>query len=62
MVVVNRVQVQDNKNNGENEEQKWENPKAPEQASDPRDIEQLERQKKEAEMRKNNLSDPEEDE
>lgn len=42
-------------------EQNWENPKAPEHAVDKRDIEQLERQKKTAEIRKDNLTDPKED-
>ena len=53
MVVVKKP----NTSTDDKEEQSWENPKAPEQASDPRDLEQIERQKKEAEMRKDNLSD-----
>ena len=38
-------------------EQTWEEPKNPEKASDERDLEKLLRQKKEAEIRKNNLTD-----
>lgn len=39
------------------ERQTWDNPNDPESASDKRDLEQLERQKKEAERRKENLSE-----
>ncbi len=42
------------------QEQSWENPNDPERASDIRDLEQLERQKKEAELRKNNLTEKKE--
>ncbi|WP_158827188.1 hypothetical protein [Mucilaginibacter lacusdianchii] len=38
-------------------EKEWENPAEPENASDIRDQEQLERQKKEAELRKENLTE-----
>ena len=38
-------------------EQSWDNPKAPEEAHDEREVEQLLRQKKEAERRKENLTD-----
>lgn len=38
-------------------EKSWENPVDPESAGDEREIEQLERQKKEAERRHDNLSD-----
>ena len=38
-------------------EQSWDNPMDPEKAADERDIEQLKRQKKEAERRKENLTD-----
>ena len=40
----------------DNEDLKWENPKNPENASDKRDEEQFNRQKEEAERRKENLS------
>lgn len=46
------------KKTGADESQKdWENPQNPEAVSDPRDQEQLERQKKEAELRKDNLTE-----
>ncbi len=61
MVVVNKMNVPKDEKETNKEDQEWENPVAPEQASDPRDLEQLERQKKEAELRKSNLSDPEEE-
>ena len=61
MVVVNKVKVPKDGVENEKEEQSWENPANPEKASDPRDVEQLQRQKKEAELRKNNLSDNGED-
>jgi len=41
----------------EKPEQTWENPANPEQPKDSRDEEQLMRQKKEAERRKDNLND-----
>ena len=44
---------------GKEQEKKWEEPKDPEHAKDQRDIEQLLRQKKEAERRKDNLTDEE---
>lgn len=50
----------DKQENFAGHEQNWENPDAPEQAADPRDVEQLKRQKKAAEIRKDNLNDPEE--
>jgi len=43
-------------------EKDWENPRNPEKADDIRDLEQLERAKKEAERRNENLTDNEEDE
>lgn len=43
----------------EQDGQQWENPANPEKAGDSRDLEQLERQKKEAELRKSNLTDSE---
>lgn len=39
------------------DQKKWDNPSNPERASDERDEEQLARQKKEAELRKSNLTD-----
>lgn len=57
MVVVNKIRIPDQENENQQEEQTWENPVNPEEASDTRDIEQLQRQKKEAELRKKNLSD-----
>lgn len=55
--------VTDKKNNANAEEQQtWENPANPEKPADSRDQEQLERQLKEAERRKDNLSDEGEEE
>ncbi len=60
MVVVNKVKIPKDLQQGEKEEKDWDNPANPEKAEDDRDLEQLLRQKKEAERRKNNLSeDPE---
>ena len=42
-------------------EKDWENPKNPEKADDIRDLEKLERAKKEADRRNENLTDPEEE-
>ncbi len=39
------------------EKQEWDNPNNPEKAKDERDFEQLKRQAKEAERRKDNLTD-----
>ncbi|MBS7564141.1 hypothetical protein KHS38_06960 [Mucilaginibacter sp. Bleaf8] len=50
MVVVKKTVTDDS-------EKEWENPQNPEAASDPRDEEQLARQKKEAELRKENLTE-----
>ncbi|MEJ6980504.1 hypothetical protein WG906_08590 [Pedobacter sp. P351] len=59
MTVVNKIKIPDeSKEKG----QDWENPSNPEKAEDQRDLEQLLRQKHEAERRKNNLSDSEENE
>jgi len=62
MVVVNKLNIpkKDQADDHEKEELSWENPSNPEKASDNRDVEQLQRQKREAELRKNNLSDTEE--
>ena len=38
-------------------EKEWENPKNPEKAADPREIEKLERAKEEADRRNENLTD-----
>ncbi|WP_256011570.1 hypothetical protein [Desertivirga xinjiangensis] len=60
MVVVNKIKLpKDLKEQNEEAvpEKNWDNPSNPEQADDQRDLEQLLRQKKEAERRKNNLSD-----
>ncbi|HEY1025582.1 MAG TPA: hypothetical protein VGE26_10485 [Sphingobacteriaceae bacterium] len=43
------------------EEQEWDNPKNPEKAGDTRDFEQLKRQAKEAERRKDNLTESDND-
>ena len=40
-------------------EKNWENPMNPEKADDTRDLEKLERAKKEADRRNENLTDPE---
>ncbi|MXV52874.1 hypothetical protein GS399_18020 [Pedobacter sp. HMF7647] len=45
----------------QSEEQSWDNPVNPEGASDTRDLEQLVRQKEEAERRKDNLTTEEND-
>ncbi|MCC8410425.1 hypothetical protein LJ707_15895 [Mucilaginibacter sp. UR6-1] len=55
--------VTDKKSNANaDEQQTWENPANPEKPADSRDQEQLERQLKEAERRKDNLSDEGEEE
>lgn len=51
MTVVNKVVIPDEENKD------WENPANPEKAEDTRDMEQVLRQKHEAERRHNNLSD-----
>ncbi|WP_407426108.1 hypothetical protein [Arcticibacter sp.] len=63
MVVVNKLKIpkEDQADQKMKEELSWENPSNPENASDNRDVEQLQRQKREAELRKNNLSDNEQD-
>lgn len=61
MVVVNKTEEPKGGKETDKDEQEWENPANPEHASDPRDIEQLQRQKQEAELRKSNLSDAEEE-
>ena len=43
-------------------EKEWENPKNPEKAADPREIEKLERAKEEADRRNENLTDGNEQE
>jgi hypothetical protein len=43
-------------------EKEWENPKNPEKAADPREIEKLERAKEEADRRNENLTDGVEEE
>jgi len=59
MVVVNKIKIKDLKDDNQ-QEVDWDNPTNPEKAHDQRDVEQLIRQKKEAERRKENLSeDPE---
>ncbi len=40
-----------------NQEQQWDNPTNPEKASDERDIEQLKRQKKDADQKNENLTE-----
>jgi hypothetical protein len=63
MVVVNKLNIpgEDQTAEREKDELSWENPSDPENASDNRDVEQLQRQKREAELRKNNLSDNEQE-
>ncbi|MBC8054411.1 MAG: hypothetical protein H7Y13_15225 [Sphingobacteriaceae bacterium] len=58
MTVVNKIKIP---NESSEKGQDWENPSNPENAEDKRDLEQLLRQKHEAERRKNNLSDAEEE-
>lgn len=58
MTVVNKIKIP---NEAAEKGQDWENPSNPEKAEDQRDVEQLLRQKHEAERRKNNLSDDEEE-
>ncbi len=57
MVVTNKIPVPPE---NEADVKQWDNPSEPENASDARDNEQLLRQKKEAELRKSNLTDTEE--
>ncbi len=59
MTVVNKIKIP---NESAKKGQDWENPSNPENAEDKRDVEQLLRQKHEAERRKNNLSDSDETE
>jgi len=63
MVAVNKLNIPKEDQTGDNvkDELSWENPSNPENASDNRDVEQLQRQKREAELRKNNLSDNEQE-
>jgi hypothetical protein len=56
MVVVNMKKSLE-KDDAEVPEKSWENPLNPEGATDKRDLEQLKRQKKEAERGKENLTD-----
>lgn len=58
MTVVNKLIVP---KESEEKGQDWENPSNPEKAEDNRDVEQLIRQKDEAERRKSNLSDSDEE-
>jgi len=58
MTVVNKLKVP---KESEEKGQDWENPANPEKAEDNRDVEQLIRQKNEAERRKSNLSDSDEE-
>lgn len=39
------------------QEQQWDNPADPEKAADARDVEQLKRQKKDADQKNNNITD-----
>lgn len=54
MGVTNKIPVPPE---GEKDDKQWDNPAEPENAADERDDEQLARQKKEAELRKANLTD-----
>lgn len=61
MVVVNKLKFPKSLKEGEKPAKDWDNPSEPEKANDQRDLEQLLRQKEEAERRKNNLTEnPEE--
>jgi hypothetical protein len=55
------VSMKDKGNNAGEQEKEWDNPRAPELTGDQRDAEQLERQKKEAERRKENLTETDDD-
>ena len=57
MTVVNKIKIP---NEALEKGQDWQNPSNPENAEDQRDLEQLLRQKHEAERRKGNLSDTDE--
>ena len=57
MTVVNKIKIP---NEALEKGQDWQNPSNPENAEDQRDLEQLLRQKHEAERRKSNLSDTDE--
>jgi hypothetical protein len=57
MTVVNKIKIP---NEALEKGQDWQNPSNPEKAEDQRDLEQLLRQKHEAERRKGNLSDTDE--
>jgi hypothetical protein len=61
MVVVNKLKLPKELKEEKQPEKDWNNPADPEKAEDSRDVEQLVRQKKEAERRKRNLSDKPED-
>ena len=54
MVDISKKNLQSDKK--DHQEQTWENPKAPEETGDEREVEQLMRQKKEAERRYENLT------
>lgn len=54
MVVIKKKTLGEDPNK---KKQEWDNPKNPEKAQDERDFEQLKRQAKEAERRKENLTD-----
>lgn len=56
-MVVNKLKLPKDLKEGDQPEVDWDNPTNPEDAQDKRDLEQLLRQKKEAERRKENLSD-----
>lgn len=58
MSVTNKIPVPPD---GEEHDKQWDNPAEPENAADERDVEQLARQKKEAELRKANLTKDDED-
>lgn len=59
-MVVNKLKLPKDLKETDQREVDWDNPSNPENAQDQRDLEQLLRQKKEAERRKENLSeDPE---
>ena len=57
MVILSKKHTHSAKEENAETEKQWDNPRNPEGAEDSRDIEKLKRQKKEAERRKENLTD-----
>jgi hypothetical protein len=59
---MNTIMVTENNKPEESKEKEWDNPQAPEKATDDRDKEQILRQFKEAKRRHDNLSESDENE